>query len=309
MNASAIRNVVVVGNGPMGIGIAQTFAQAGIGVSLVGRSESSLKKASQKIRDNLDLFVEMKILAEQDCGRTLQLIRTTVDLESACRGAQYVTEVIPEVMEAKQELFRQIDSWCQEEVILASCTSTLSIEQIGSVTSRPDRVIGTHWVKPAHIIQLVEVVLGPKTSTETASTTRTLLERIGKVTAVCKENPGHIQNAMQYALSKVAFDLLERGIASAEDIDTVAKHGFGFRMACLGPIERLNLGSLEGFKNNWESIDLQNGSLGPFPAFLQEMIDQGRTGLKEYSQEEARFQTKERDRQLIKSLKALARIR
>lgn len=308
MKAGEIKSVVVIGNGAMGSGIAQTFAQAGIEVSLVGRSEASLERAFQRIRDNLKLFVEMGILKEES-DKVLELIHPTVDMESACRRAQYLTEAVPEIMEVKQRLFQQVDRWCLESTILASCTSTLSIEEIGSATRRPDRIIGTHWVKPAQIVQLVEIVLSPKTSKRTLSITKDLLERIGKVTATCKENPGHIQNAMQYALSKVAFDLLERGIASAEDIDIVAKHGFGFRMTCVGPIERLNLGSLQGFKHNWESIDGKTGNLGPFPAFLQEMINQGRNALKKYSEKEIRIHTKERDRQLIQNLKALGRIR
>jgi len=309
MKADKIRNVVVVGSGTMEVGIAQTFAQAGIEVALFGRSEGSLEKVGQRIRDNLDLFVEMEILKKEEGDKVLELIHPTVDMESACRAAQYLTEAVPEVMKVKQHVFKQADRWCPDSTILASCTSTFSIDEIGSVTRRRDRVVGTHWIKPAQIIQLVEIVLGPNTSNETLLITKDLLKRIGKVTASCKENPGHMHNAMQYALSKVALNLFERGIANAEDIDTVAKHGFGLRMTCVGTVERLNLGSLQGFKRNWESINSKTGDLGSFPGFLQRMIDQGRTGLKEYSKDEVRLHTKERDRELIRNLRALGRIK
>lgn len=100
----------------------------------------------------------------------------------------------------------------------------------------------------------------------------------------------------------------ERGIASAEDIDKAARHGLDFRMTSLDPIERLNLGPLPGFKLNWESIDAKTGLLGPFPASVQKLIDQGQHGLKKYTDEEVRRQTKERDRELVRSLRALGRI-
>jgi 3-hydroxyacyl-CoA dehydrogenase len=308
MQNGKVRNVAVVGNEEMGIGIAQTFARGGVDVSLIGRSEANLRRAMQRMKDNLSLFVEMKLLSEEESDRIVARVHPTTDMESACRKAQYLTEAIPEIMEVKQELFRKADKWCPEDTILASCTSTLSVEEIASATGRPDRVVGTHWVKPAHIIELVEMIRSPKTSEKTLSATKSLLESVGKVVVTCRENPGHIHNAMQYALSRVAFDLLDRGIASAEDIDKAARHGLGFRMTSLGPIERLNLGPLPGFKLNWESINEKTGLLGPFPASVQKLIEQGQHGLKRYTDEETRRQTKERDRELVRSLRALGRI-
>ena len=308
MQTGKVKNVAVIGNEEMGIGIAQTFARGGLEVSLVGRDDARLRRAMQRMKDNLGLFIEMQLLSEEESAGILARVHPTTDMEAACHKAQYLTEAIPEIMEVKQALFRKVDQWCPEDAILASCTSTLSIEEIASATGRPDRVVGTHWVKPAHIIELVEMIRSPKTSEETLSATRSLLESVGKAVVTCRENPGHIHNAMQYALSRVAFDLLERGIASAEDIDKAARHGLGFRMTSLGPIERLNLGPLQGFKLNWESIDAKTGLLGPFPASVQKLIDQGQRGLKRYTDDEMRRQTKERDRELVKSLKSLGRI-
>lgn len=308
MNSEDIHHVAVIGSGTMGAGIALIFSIAGIEVSLFSRSDNTLESARLRIQDNLRLFVDMKILQKDKAEKAFRLIDYTTDMESACRKAQYVTETVPEIIEVKKQIFQQADQWCADNVILASCTSSMSIGEIGSFTQRPDRVIGTHWVKPAHIIQVVEIVLGPQTSQTTWQLTKALLERIGKITATCKDNPGHMHNAMQYALTKVAVDLYERGIASIEDIDTVVKHGFGFRMNLLGPIERYNLGPLHGSKRIWEHIDSQTGSLGPFPKLFQDVIDQGRRGLKDYSEEEVRIYANERDRKLLEYLKALGRI-
>jgi len=308
MQSGKIGTVAVVGNEEMGIGIAQTFARGGVEVWLIGRSEDKLRRAMLRMRDNLGLFIEMGLMTGAESEKLLARVHPTTDMEAACRKVQYLTEAIPEIMAVKQDLFRKADQWCPEGAILASCTSTLSIEEIASATRRPERVVGTHWVKPAHIIELVEMIRSPQTSEETLAATKSLLESVGKVVVTCRENPGHLHNAMQYALSRVAFDLLDRGVATAEDIDKAARHGLGFRMTSLGPIERLNLGPLPGFKLNWESIDAQTGTLGPFPASVQKLIVQGQHGLKRYTDEEVRTQTKERDRELVRSLRALGRI-
>ncbi len=144
------------------------------------------------MKDNLGLFVEMHLLNEEESDRILARVHPTTDMESACRKALYLTEAIPEIMEVKQELFRKLDKWCPPETILASCTSTLSVEEIASSTGRADRIVGTHWVKPAHIIGLVEMIRIPKTSEETLSDTKSLLESVGKAIVTCRENPAHI---------------------------------------------------------------------------------------------------------------------
>jgi 3-hydroxybutyryl-CoA dehydrogenase len=314
MKASEIKNVAVVGYGVMGSGIAQVFAQEGLQVSLVYRNDRKLEKALQQIRDNLELFVEMGILKKDEPDKVLGFIHPTKDMEAACCQCNYMTEAVPEVMETKQEILHQAEKWCPENAILAANTSSLSIEQIASATKRPELVVGTHWVMPAHIMQLVEVVRGPKTSSETISITRDLMERIGKVPVVCKDSPGFLNNAMQFGLYKVAMDLHEKGIATAEDIDRAVNHGFGFRLATLGPFRFLDFGGLDPFKAVWEYIESKTENLGPFPEFLRKLVEKGHLGFKtgkgiyEYSEDEIRNLTRERNQMLIQQLKTLGRI-
>ncbi len=314
METAGIKNVVLLGNGIMSQGMAQVFAQAGMEVSLVGRRDDSLQTAMQKIADNLDLFVEMNILSKAESEKAIRRIHPTKDVESACRNAHYLTEALPEEMTLKQRFFRQADKWCPENVILSSCTSSLSIEQIASVTNRPEKVLGNHWVNPAQIMQLVEVVRGPQTSDETVNFSINLLKQIGKVPAICKDSPAFLNNAMQFAFWKVALELYEKGIATAEDIEKAVNYGFGFRLSTVGPFRMLDMGGLDPFKAIWEYIDSKTGNLGPFPRFLQNLIDEGHLGFKtgkgfyEYSEDEIKNLTRSINRALIKQMKALERI-
>ena len=180
MQAKGIQIVTLVGCGTMGPGIAQTFARAGLEVFLVDLSQKILEKGLQQIRENLDVFIELEVFSKNERNSILRRIHPTTDMESACRRADYFMEAIQEQLELKQKVHQQADTWCAAEVILSTNASNMKIEQIAAATKRPDRVVGTHWVNPPHIMQLVEIVKAPSTSQETVDTVRKLLEEIGK---------------------------------------------------------------------------------------------------------------------------------
>ncbi len=315
MDSKSIRNVVVVGCGTMGPGIAMTFARAGLSVSLVDIQKEILGKGLEKIRSYLELFAELEVIQKREEGPIFSRVRATTDLESACKQADYFMEAVPEILEVKQEVFRRADQWCPQGTILASNASNMKVEPIASVTGRPERVVVTHWVNPPHIMQLVEIARGPSTSEETIRTVRDFLTRVGKAPIVCQDTLSYLNNAMQGALTKVALELWEKGIASPEDIDRAANTGFGFRLPIVGPLAFLDMAGLDNVRDGWVYLNkMKAGELGPLPQAVQKLVDQGHWGLKtgkgiySYSEKEVLELAKEREKKLILQLKALGRI-
>jgi len=314
MNPADIKKVAVIGSGTMGPGIAQTFARAGREVFLVDLNEDILQRGLKDISNNLDVFVNMDIIKEHEKETILSRIHPSTDMERACRQVDYFMEVVPEIQELKQKIHRQADEWCPPHTILTSNASNMKIEKLASATRRPDRVIGTHWVNPPHIMQLVEVVKAESTSPETVETVKRFLESIGKAPVVCKDTTSYLNNYMQSALGKAAQELLEKGVATPEDIDRAVNTGFGFRLPIVGPLAFLDMAGLDNVKHNWEYLNqVSGGARGPLPKFMQDLVDKGHLGIKsgrgvyEYTRDVQTI-TEERNRQLILMLKALGRI-
>jgi 3-hydroxybutyryl-CoA dehydrogenase len=314
MDTKQIQKIGVIGSGTMGPGIAQTFARAGYEVFLVDLNDEILERGIQRIQDSLDIFIETEVIEPEEKDVIISRIVTTTDIKDVCRRIDYYMEVLPEVLELKQNAHRDADKWCADHVILASNASNMKIEEIASVTKRPDRVVGTHWVNPPHIMQLVEIVKGSSTSQDTVDTVKNLLEGIGKAPIVCKSTLSFLNNAMQSAITRTAIDLLEKKIATAEDIDKAVNTGFGFRLPMVGPLAFLDMAGLDNVRDGWKYLDkVSGGGRGPIPSFIQELIDKGHLGVKtgkgifEYSKN-IKEVVKDRDRKLIYQLKALGRI-
>jgi 3-hydroxybutyryl-CoA dehydrogenase len=314
MDLKKIKKIGVIGSGTMGPGIAQTFARAGYEVFLVDLKDEILQRGIQRIQDSLDIFIETGVIEPEEKDVIISRIVTTTDIEDVCRRIDYYMEVLPEVLELKQNAHRDADKWCADHVILASNSSTMKIEQIASVTKRPDRVIGTHWVNPPHLMQLVEIVKGASTSQETVATVRNLLEGMGKAPIVCKSTLSFLNNAMQFAISRTAIDLLEKKIATAEDIDKAVNTGFGFRLPLVGPLAFLDMAGLDNVRDAWQYLDkASGGGRGAVPTFIDDLIAKGHLGVKtgkgifEYGKN-IKEVVKDRDRKLIFQLKALGRI-
>jgi len=314
MNWKEIKKVTLVGSGTMGPGIAQTFARGGLEVFLVDLNDQILKRAMERIQDNLDIFIELMVIGPQEKEAILKRIHPSTDMEGACRQADYFMEAVPEILELKQKIHRQADQWCRPEVIFTTNASHMRMDPIASVTRRPDRVVGTHWVNPPHIMQLVEVVRGPSASEAAVQTVYQFLKRVGKAPVICKDTLSYLNNYMQSALTRAALDLLEQGIAAPEDIDRAVNMGFGFRLPIVGPLAFMDMAGLDNVRDSWDYINKMGGKLGTLPKFILDLVAQGHWGLKtgrgiySYSEKEVRELAKERNRQLIRMLKALGQI-
>jgi 3-hydroxybutyryl-CoA dehydrogenase len=314
MDPMGIKRVTLIGSGTMGPGIAQTFAKAGLEVFLVDVKQEVLDRGMERVRDNLDVFIELEVIKPGDKEAILRRIHPTTDMEFACRQADYFMEAVQEILERKQQVHRQADQWCRPEVIFTTNASNMRMDPIASVTKRPDRFVGTHWVNPPHIMQLVEVVRGASASEEAVQTVYQFLMRVGKAPVICKDTLSYINNYIQGALGRAALELLEQGVATAEDIDRAVNTGFGFRLPVVGPLAFFDMAGLDNVRDSWEYINRMSGKLGALPHFILDLVAQGHWGLKtgrgiySYSEQEIRELANQRNRELIRMLKALQRI-
>jgi len=302
----------VIGAGTMGHGIAQTFAQGGFEVLLTDVREDILERALAQIRANLSLFEGQHMLDAEESEAVLSRIKVTTNPKEGIENCEFVTEAVAENIAIKKRVFRMLDDLTSKSAILASNTSGLSITSIATGTKRPERVIGTNWWNPAHIIPLVEIMRGRKTSKETVTKTVSVLRSIGKKPiVVLKPIPGFIGNRLQMALFREALNLLERGIASIEDIDTAVSYGPGFRYPVLGPFRVSDYGGLDVFYHlSQELFEDLSHSRKPSPA-LKLLVANNQVGIKsgkgfyDYKGLSKVELAKERDRRLLGVLKAL----
>ena len=240
MNLDDVRTIGIVGAGQMGRGISQVCATAGYHVVLVDVAEPPLRDALNKIRVGLQRAVERGSLTDHQAGEVLALIRPMVELDQL-REVELVIEAIPEDLALKQELFAELNRVCRPQTILASNTSSISITKLGAASGRPDRVVGVHFMNPAPVMRLVEVVRGLETSERTLRLAMDLAKRLGKIPVVAKDVAGFIVNRVLIPMINEAVFALEEGVASAEDIDLAMTTGANHPVGPLALADRIGL--------------------------------------------------------------------
>jgi 3-hydroxybutyryl-CoA dehydrogenase len=291
-------------------GFAQIFAQKGLSVFLYDIDEKILKSALARIAASLDTFIEHGMVRSKEKKAILEKICLTTNLEEAVGKADFVLEAVPEIMDLKKEIFAKLDRLAPPHAILASNTSGLSITEMGSVTRRPEKTIIMHGINPPHIIPVVEIVRGEKTSEETAELCYRLLLKLGKTPVrVLKEVPGFLFNRLQLALYREALYCLETGVAKTEDIDNVVKAGYGFRLANLGPLETSDFGGLDTFYRVAQHLFPDLSDAKTPPAVLEKLVQAGSLGVKtgegfySYPPAVAKRKIRQRDQRLLEQLK------
>lgn len=241
----------------MGNGIAHTFAQFDYKVQLIDVHQTSLDKGIDTITKNLDRMVAKETISEEDKQRTLKNITTFTSLEEGVEYAGLVVEAATENVDLKLKIFRDLDKFCPEDTILASNTSSISITQIASVTSRPGMVIGMHFMNPVPIMKLVEIIKGYSTSEETFKTVEELSKKLNKVPVEVNDYPGFVANRILMPMINEAIETLYNGVAGVKEIDTVMKLGMAHPMGPLALADFIGLDvclsilkvMYEGFKN------------------------------------------------------------
>ncbi|MCU0393808.1 MAG: 3-hydroxybutyryl-CoA dehydrogenase [Thermoflexibacter sp.] len=273
-----MKNIAVIGAGTMGNGIAHVFAQYGYQVALIDLSIDSLAKALTNIEKNLDRQIKKEIISEEDKQNTLTRIRTFTNTEEGVQNASLVIEAATENPQIKAAIFKNLDEFCQADTILATNTSSISITQIASVTQRPEKVIGMHFMNPVPVMKLVEVIRGYATSDETTSVIMSLTEKIDKTPVEVNDYPGFISNRILMPMINEAIYALYEGVAGVEEIDAVMKLGMAHPM---GPLHLADFIGLDVCKFILEVLyqGFGNSKYAPCP-LLVNMVNAGHLGAK-----------------------------
>lgn len=293
-NIEQVRRVAIVGTGIMGTGIALAFARAGYQTAAVDTRQENLDRAKKTALTACRELVNGGLLKESQVDAVLKNLSLTLDSDQTISQADFIVEAVPEILKVKQSVFERCGNLCSSETVVTSTTSSMSISEIAAHMKHPERAVVTHWSIPPHVMQVIEVVPGKGTSDEVVQLTKALLQKVGKTPVVCKENPGFIHNYIQAAMARAAISLVDMGVGTAEDIDTVVKKGFTLRLAQLGPIRAADYAGLETLLHVLEYLYEKTGdsTLKP-PTILKEKVAKGELGLKSgkgfyvYSSEEA----------------------
>lgn len=273
-----MNNITVIGSGTMGNGIAHTFAQYGYQVNLVDVSNDALSKALVTISKNLERQVAKGTLSESEKSATLANITVHTDLETGVANADLIVEAATENLDLKLKLFKDLDTFAKPKVILATNTSSISITKIASATSRPDRVIGMHFMNPVPVMKLVEVISGYATSAETISTIVDLSKKLDKIPVEVNDYPGFVANRILMPMINEAIYTLYEGVAGVQEIDTVMKLGMAH------PIGPLQLADFIGLDVCLAILNVLYDGFGnpkyaPCP-LLVNMVNSGNRGVK-----------------------------
>ncbi len=296
----------------MGHSIAQLFALNGFQVSLFDVDRRALDTVPGRIRRNLAVCGELGLAAPEDADSCLANIRLCPQLDRACHGVHLVIEAAPENLGLKRKLFAEVEGYVTPETILSSNTSAISITKISESLENKSRMLGTHFWNPPHIVPCVEVIRSEFTDPQVYETVFALMEKLGKEPVrVLKDVPGFLGNRMQHALWREAVALVERGIASAEDVDRVVKYSFGLRLPFIGPLETADLAGLDLTLDVHKDLfpHLEN-STEPSPLLIQK-VDHKELGVKTgegfhaWTAEKAAEAVCRRDRFLLKLIQEI----
>ena len=272
-----IEHIAVIGSGQMGNGIAQVAACAGYHVTMVDIKQEFLNKGMDTITRSLNKLVAKERMSQEDADLAISRIQTSTDNKS-CENADLVIEAIPEIPELKYSTFSNLDSICKDSTILATNTSSISIDSIAASTSRPQNVIGMHFMNPVPIMKLVEVINGSDTSNEVTSAVLSAAEKMGKTPLMCNDSPGFVSNRILCPMINEAILTYQEGVAEPEAIDGIMKLGMNH------PIGPLALSDLIGNDTVLHIMNvlhegLDDDKYAPAPLLIQ-MVEDGKLGRK-----------------------------
>lgn len=303
--------IAVIGAGIMGHGIAQIMAQGGKEVVLNDISATVLDKAKNKVEESLNMLVVNGLLAVEQAQIAMEKIKYSTDIHDVA-DADLVFEVVPEKMPIKESIFEKLAAICKKDAVWATNTSGIPINTLAALTDRPELFVGAHFFQPAHLVPLVEVIQGDKTKIEVVEAMMALLREVGKAPVHVKiDIPGFIGNRLQHAIAREAMSLLQKGVASAEDIDLVVQNSLAIRMVFTGPIQQRDFNGLDTHLSITEYLykDLENTTV-PLE-ILQNKVRAGELGLKtgkgfyDWSDGLADRASAEKNQQLIDIIKFL----
>lgn len=276
-NEERIRQIAVIGTGTMGRGIAYLSALAGYDTTIHDVDPAALDAAKASIESSLRKGVEKGKISSESASQASGRLNLVAELEPAVRTADLIIEAVPENLELKSDLFSQADLFCSEETILASNTSSISISKLAGNVERRDRFVGLHFFNPPHLMKLIEIVRGERTSDKTIAEVRAVAIRMGKEPIVVRDSPGFASSRLGVTIGLEAMRMLEEEVATAADIDRAMELGYNHPM---GP---LRLTDLVGLDVRLGIAEYLASTLGPRfepPKILRDMVAAGKLGRK-----------------------------
>ncbi len=307
----AVKKILIVGAGTMGHGLAQAFAQGGYQVTMFSRTQQTLDRASLLIKSSLDTMVEAGLVDKGQVQAILDRITPTRSLEEGGREADLAIETVAENKEAKIEIFKQLDAVCPPKTLLASNTTFLNIFDFVE-TSRPDKVLITHWYAPPQIIPLVDVVKGPQTDEANIELVVRILKEMGKKPVVFNRPvAGYVVSRLQIAFQREVHYLLDNDYLSPKDLDEAAIWGLALRMLVIGVVQRFDFGGLDLSVRTIQRSSVESTPIDYKPKKLFELFEQGHIGVKagrgfyDYKGRSEAEVCHDRDVRLLKLLKVL----
>jgi 3-hydroxyacyl-CoA dehydrogenase len=306
------RNIVIMGAGTMGPGIAATFARHGYDTTLTDIDAKQIDKARAALELVFATWKGGGFASDVEIEAARKRLALTVDPAQAIAAADFVLENAPERLELKRELFARLGSATRTDAILASDTSGLPISEIQRDMPNPGRIVGMHWSNPPHLIPVIEVVRGGETTQATVDATFALAESLGMIPAIVdRDVPGFVENRILYAIMREALHLLDERVASAEAIDTIVRWGIGYKLGVVGPLRLLDMAGLDIYTAVASYLNGDLCSDSGVSSTVTSKVAEGRLGLKtqgglfDYTREEVERLARERGRLLVASKKAL----
>jgi len=273
-----MKNIAVIGAGTMGNGIAHTFAQFNFNVQLIDVSQKALDKSIAVISKNLDRMVIKEKITTADKDKTLTNITTYTSIKEGTQYASLVIEAATENLDLKLKIFKELDEVCPDDTILATNTSSISITHIAGITSRPDKVIGMHFMNPVPLMKLVEIIRGYNTSDEVSKFIVDLSKKVNKIPVEVNDYPGFVANRILLPMINESIETLYNGVAGVSAIDTVMKLGMAHPM---GPLQLADFIGLDVCLSILEVMynGFKNPKYAPCP-LLVNMVSAGKLGVK-----------------------------
>lgn len=305
-----MERVTILGTGTMGHSIAISVAEAKYPVTIYGLNDEEIDQAISGIQQKMTVLIENQVFNQEEYHSLFEHIRFSKNLQEATEDASIIIEAIPENIELKQNVLQEIERYCQVDTIFASNSSSLPPTRIAKKLDYPERMLGTHFWNPAHLIPLVEIIRGKKTKDEYIDRIYTFLQRINKQPIMVeKEVVGFIGNRLQFALLREAQYLYESGVASIEDIDKAVELSIGRRLSVTGPLMTADLGGLDVFKaiSDYTFPDMSNQTEA-FPS-INDLVKEGHLGEKsgqgyyEWPLDKSKKIKQAREKELIRWLK------
>jgi 3-hydroxybutyryl-CoA dehydrogenase len=279
-NEAGISTVTVVGSGYMGGGIAMVFALGGYAATLCDVDLATAQRAHERVLREARDFESRGLLPSGSAETLRDNLSYAGSIESAVAHADFITEAVPEELALKLETLGRISAAARADAIIATNTSAIAISELAQAVANPDRFLGVHWMNPAPFIPGVELIAGDATTPGTVDRAEWLIRDVGKVPARVADTPGFVANRLQFALYKEAVRLVEEGVATPSQIDTVVSNTFGFRLALFGPFAIGDMAGLDVYEASYQTLARALGERFSVPTALAECVSAGKLGLK-----------------------------